>query len=180
MRGNDILLYCGKNFSKIITAVIILRVALALGYDCLHKEIIAPDGAFYSASALVSGGTDIRGTWDREVIMWYWMMLDDTDYGRPYKRLINATGNNDVFHWVYFMKKVYSVFGYKPIIIRLTNVFISIVSAFFLYGVFRCRWALLLCLILPTQVIYSVSMCRDFMREFVVCGVLWLFYWGEG
>jgi hypothetical protein len=173
MRGNDILQHSDKIFLKVAVIIILLRFALAAGYDCLHKEIIVPDGAFYSASAVKMAKLDIfkQRIWDREIIRWYWNITWD-DYC---KRLINSD-SLETRSWLHILSFIYSSIGYNTLVIRFLNVFLSISSALFLYGIFRCRWALIVCLLLPTQILYSMSLCRDFMREFLICGLLWLVY----
>ena len=186
MRRDDLLFNSNKIFYAVSASIIAVRILLALGYDCLHKELIVPDGAIYSASAMVKCNVDIlkEPVKDREVMMWYWTIKEDTSkvaYG--YRRFAeNTVSHPSILEghiWTSIIGNVYRVIGYNSAVIRIINILLSSASAIFLYGIFRCRWALIVCLLLPTQVVYSMGMGRDFLREFVICLALWIFYLGS-
>lgn len=187
MRRNDLLFNSDKIFYVVSASIIAVRIILAIGYDCLHKELIAPDGAIYSASAMAKYDIDIlkQPVKDREVMMWYWMIKEDPSQGaNTYKRFAKKTVSHPFVSeghaWTSIIGNIYKVIGYNSTVIRIINILMSSISAIFLYGIFRCRWALIVCLLLPTQVLYSMSMGRDFMRELAICFALWIFYLGSG
>lgn len=181
MHRNDLLLNSNKVFVKVIIIIVLLRLALAVGYDKLNEELVAPDGNIFSASGIIKAKLDIMktGSRNRETLMWYFYMTEDgSPHAATCKRFVEPP-NSEMTLWTSIIGWIYSALGYKPLAVRFLNIGMSICSAFLLYGIIRCRWALIVCLLLPTQIVYSMSLCRDFVREIIICAALWVCYLGS-
>jgi 4-amino-4-deoxy-L-arabinose transferase-like glycosyltransferase len=80
---------------------------------------------------------------------------------------------------------IYFIFGYFPLGVRVFNILLSLTSTYFLFDIGKRQFGaltanifLLIALFLPTQILYSITLSKDFLRVFVICLALWILYGG--
>ncbi|MDD5423177.1 MAG: hypothetical protein PHT32_07160 [Candidatus Omnitrophica bacterium] len=180
------------DYKKAILIAFLLRVIFASVYDIgvsvAGKDVLLPDGGFYSAMGryiqlMLNGNSAFRITDDmaprdtqgREIFA---SMITKTKGGFP--RVENETGA-----FLYIVGIIYFLFGYFPIFVRLFNIVLSLSCVFFIFriagrhfGETPAKIFLIIGLFLPTQFVYSITLSKDFTRMFIVCFILWLIYGG--
>ena len=178
--------WCRENYKTILVVIILTRILGLFIYDAICRaanwEFIVPDGVGYSVRALVAANimnrTDVlcpspmpldRRWWDG------YFRLAIRSYTEPVAR-----GETAAF--VYSVGFLYSKFGYHTFIPRLLNTFISFVCAFMIFDIVRkydktaAILFILAAFLLPSQVIYSLSISKDFIRMFFITAVIWIAY----
>ncbi len=85
--------------------------------------------------------------------------------------------------FVVIVGAIYFVFGYFPLAVRIFNIALSVISVYLLFrvatkqfGELAANMFLVIALFLPTQVFYSLTLSRDFMRVFIVALIVWVIY----
>jgi len=93
--------------------------------------------------------------------------------------------DNETGAFLYVVGAIYFLFGYFPIFVRIFNIILSISCVFFIFriaarhfGETPAKIFLIIGLFLPTQLVYSITLSKDFTRMFLVCFVLWIIYGG--
>lgn len=154
------------------------------------KDILLPDGKFYSIRgryiALVLAGhtpaTLTKGLvpGDRASQAIFADILA-AEKGRlpPYPN------ESTVFTWI--IGFIYLVFGYVPLGVRIFNIVLSLASTYLVFRVAERQFGektaavfLAVALFLPTQVMYSITLTRDFLRMFVISVMVWVVYGKKG
>ena len=182
----------GLDYKKLIIAAFLFRFILASGYDIFvsvsGKDILLPDSPFYSTIgryiALSLNGYS-QDSLTKDMIPSYQFNL-----ATFYDILINKKAYfgarlDEGIIYNYLLGIIYFIFGYFPLAVRAFNIFLSIVSTYLIFNIAKKQFGelianifLLIGLFLPTQVIYSVTLSRDFLRMFMVSAILWLIYGG--
>lgn len=178
------------DYKKLIVVVFLLRLISASAYDIFvtvtDKDILLPDSKFYSVRGryvdlLLQGYTRWTFTYDvvppdrigRDIFI---DVIHQEAGGLPSKL-------NEPAVYSYIVGAIYFVFGYHTIWVRVFNIILSMTSVYLLFriavvyfGEVPAKLFLVAALFLPTQFIYSITMCRDFLRMFLLSFVLWLAY----
>ena len=165
---------------------------MAAAYDIYvsksGEEMLLPDGKFYSIKgrhvALQLNGYD-ESSFTSDMVpqdkksQFIFLCSIVDEKGRT------VSPFSEVGIYAYAVGLIYFIFGFFPLGARTLNIALSLFGAYFLFdigrrqlGVLRANLFLLVALFLPTQVIYSITLSKDFMRMFVVCLMLWLIYGG--
>jgi len=180
------------DYKKLIVIVFLLRLILASAYDIFvtvtDKDILLPDSKAYS----------VRGRYAELVLQRYDGASFTTDL-LPVDRvgkeifidiLQQEKGNlpsriNEPNSFLYIIGFLYFIFGYSTIWVRVFNISISILSVYLLFKVAKSYFGdlagnlfLIIALFLPTQIGYSITLSRDFLRVFVVSLMIWIIYGG--
>jgi hypothetical protein len=182
---------------KIIVAAVLLRVIAAFIYDVsvsvTDNDFLLPDSKFYSVSGwyitlLMSGYSmnalpiTVFPTGRREPGLFYDYILHEHIWGKDRYPVLN----NETNLFFYLIGVIYFVFGYLPFAIRVFNILLSVGSALLIFNITKRQFGdkpaqifLLISLFLPTQFVYSMTLCKDLLRMFAVSFVLWIIYGGE-
>ena len=178
------------DYKKLIVIAFLLRLIFASAYDIFvtvtDKDFLLPDSKFYSARGryvdlLLQGYSKKSITRD---------LLPNDSVGQEVFVEVLRAGNgslpkelNDTNIYAYIVGIIYFIFGYSTIWVRVFNIFISILSAYLLFRVANRRFGdlaanlfLLIALFLPTQIIYSITLSRDFVRMFLISFIIWGIY----
>ena len=180
------------DYKKLLIIVFLLRLILASAYDILitvtDNDFLLPDSKFYSVRGryvdLVLQGYD-KKSFSRDMLPSdrvgkeiFFNILRQEDGSLP---SFKNQGNT----YSFILGSLYYVFGYVTIWGRIFNIFLSIFSVYLLawvarryFGDVTANLFLLIALFLPTQFGYSIMLCRDFLRVFVVSVMIWIIYGG--
>lgn len=175
---------------KIILVAFLARFIFASIYDgfvsATGRDLLLPDSTFYSMrgwyTALVLNGY----TYDT-------LSEDLAPSGQENKEIFRSTVANEKGRflsdktesnfYVYLVGLVYFIFGYFPLGLRAINIVLSIASAFLLFmvakkrlGELPARLFLIVALALPSQCLYSMTISKDFIRQFMVTLIIWGIY----
>lgn len=178
------------DYRKLIVVVFLLRVILASAYDIgtsfTNKDVLLPDGRFYSVKgrhiALLLDGYDEASLTANLVPSD--KASQESLIGILYKDKGNfPSSKNEPNIFSYIIGLSYYFFGYHTIWIRILNICLSIFSSYLLFlvakklfGDFTANLFLVIALFLPSQFGYSITFSRDLMRMFVVSLILWGIY----
>jgi hypothetical protein len=180
------------DYRKVIIIAFLVRVIAASMYDAFvlltDRDILLPDSKFYSTQGryiafLLNGNTNESLTMD---------ILPKDPVARRifYEAAYTAGGRlppvtNETALYIYIIGLIYLVFGYFPLGVRIFNISLSVLGAYFVFKIAkRCfgdlaaNVFLLIGLFLPTQFIYSITLSKDFIRTFLVYFVLWIIFGG--
>lgn len=170
-----------------------MRFTFAAIYDisvfAVGKDRILPDSKLYSSKgwyvAFLINGYNRDTSWknylpvDPEAKSLFYNAL--YDHGGDFPR-----GRNESNLYFFIIGIIYTIVGYFPLAVRTFNIGLSIGSAYLLFRIARRRINevtanifLLIALFLPTQVIYSITLSRDFLRMFLISLILWIIYGGD-
>jgi len=179
------------DYKKLIIVAFLLRLITASTYDIYvtitGRDILLPDSKFYSVRGryvdLLLQGYDKESV-TRDLLPNDKASLDifidtmDLEHGKLSPILRDST---TIFFYVVGI--IYFVLGYSTIWVRVFNIALSICSVYLLFRVAKKHFGelaanlfLLIALFLPSQFGYSITLCRDFMRVFIVSFIVWLFY----
>lgn len=96
-----------------------------------------------------------------------------------------ASDHSEISLFSYIVAVLYALLGDLTIWVRLFNILLSMGSALMLYVIMKrlfddlaANLFLLIALFLPTQVGYSITLSRDFIRVFFISLMLWSLYMG--
>jgi len=97
----------------------------------------------------------------------------------------SVRNSQDAIVYIFIIGALYYMFGPVGIIIRIFNIFLCVVSVYFIFRIAKRKFGdlaanlfLLIALFLPTLFGYSIMICRDFLRVFMVAGMLYIIYGG--
>ena len=178
------------DYKKLIIFAFLLRVIFASGYEVLTafsgKDMLVPDSEFYSVcgSYMASYIDDFKDTARvRQLFpvsaegknIFYDLIKRHHGYALP------VSGEMGLFPFIIGI--IYSMFGYVPVAVKIFNICLSIASAYFIFRIAKRHFGnlaanifLIAALFLPTELGYSLTMCRDLMRVFAITFILWVIY----
>lgn len=156
------------------------------------RDFLLPDSKFYSVSGwyltLMFSGYD-RTSIPKDAVPAdeeSRKVFDDILYNVKWDSSHLPPVENETNLFFYIIAAIYSVFGYFPLGVRFFNITLSVLSTVFIYkiaennfGETPARIFLVVALFLPSQFIYSITLCKDFIRVFLVAFILWILYGGE-
>lgn len=167
-----------------------LRFILAAAYDIYvavtGNDILLPDSSFYSVRGryidlLLQG-------YNRQSLSWELIPGDKNSHEIFISVLQEARGSfppmvNEPTAYIYVIGMIYFLLGFFTIWIRVFNICLSMLSVYLLFKVSKRYFGdlaanlfLLIALFLPTQLGYSITLSRDFIRVFVVSLTIWIVY----
>lgn len=174
---------------KLAILALITRFSIAAAYynifiSALQKPFYAFDGEAYSIMgwyiALVLKGVSLFP------LPQHFIPNDYSVIGGLYGTIAQFGGGLPALNWPgvgpysYLVGGFYYVFGYAPVLLRFFNSILSVASAFIVYLIARknfnentARIALVLSLFLPSFVLYSASLQRDTMVNFLILLILY-------
>ncbi len=183
------------DYRKIILIAFLARFILASIYDVAtfvtDRNILLPDGKYYSmrgryVSLLLNG-------YKRESFAPSMIPSDDKGRGMVMNFANEEDGKfpplfiSENNFYAYVVGIIYFIFGYFPLGVSILNISLSICSTYLLFrvaerhfGALTANLFLLIALFLPTQIMYSITLSKDFLRMFVVSLMLWLLYRNGG
>ena len=182
------------DYKKLIIIAFLFRLILASGYDvftCVtNRDLLVPDGRFYSTvgcyAALLLNGYD-KGSFTEEMMPIHQFNRKTfyDVYRQENKFFKSSSSSHESAFYYYVVGIIYFIFGYFPLAVRIFNIILSIGSTYLIFIIAKRQFGdltanlfLLIALFLPTQVMYSVTLARDFLRMFVISLILWLIYGG--
>jgi len=176
--------------AQLIIIAVCLRVILASGYDAYvvltGNDPLLPDSRFYSVN-----GQYVAATLNKYNIAIYGNYYFPGDsVGRAiFNDAVNMNKGglpkhfNETTVFQYIVGVMYFIFGVHTILIRLLNIALSIACTWFVFDIIRKKVRediavvfLAVALFLPTQVCYSITLSKDFLRAFAVTFILWGIY----
>jgi len=175
---------------KLILIAFLARFIFASAYDIYvnitHNFVFLPDEEFYSIrgryiSLLLDGYGE--GSFRKDVIPQGQTSQDIfVDVVKKESGLLpRKLDETNVFSYVIGL--IYFTFGYFPLGVRIFNIFLSIASTYLIYrvadrrfGMLTANLFLLIALFLPTQIGYSITLSKDFLRMFVISILVWGVY----
>ncbi|OGW85334.1 MAG: hypothetical protein A2987_06280 [Omnitrophica bacterium RIFCSPLOWO2_01_FULL_45_10] len=175
---------------KIIILALLSRLIFACIYDVFvsitGSDILLPDSAFYATigrymSLFLSG-------YDKYSIPVHALPKEPTEralfldlLSKDNKEFFQSKNEGIIFY--YIVSILYVIFGPSVIVIRIFNICISVLSTYLIYkitdknfGELAAKMFLVVGLLLPSQVIYSITLSRDILRVFAVYLILWVLY----
>lgn len=171
-----------------------MRFILASAYDVFvsvtDNDFLCPDGKYYSArgyyvAALMNGyGKTFRVAPEQSDLA-----LPDAGYRVMFENIVRTDGSKTFFFifdpYFFLIGVIYFIFGYFTLGVRVANILLSIISTYLIFRIAKRQFGeltanvfLLVALFLPTQIIYSISMARDFIRMFTVSTIFFIIYGG--
>lgn len=152
------------------------------------NDVLLPDSKFYSVRgryiSCLLNGYDKR-YFDRS------MVPPDSDSGVIFMHITQQSESfprlkddeNNFF--AYIVGSIYFIFGYFPLGVRIFNIALSILASYFTYSIAKRQFddvtaniVLGITLFLPTQIVYSITLSKDFIRMFLLMLIMWLIYGG--
>lgn len=150
------------------------------------RDVLLPDGKFYSMYGLYIA--HLLSGYDK-VSMPADALPPDAESRSIFLDILDKEGGrfpavrDETDLWLYFVGFVYFIFGYFPLAVKIFNIALSILSIFLIFRITRRHFGdlaantfLIIGLFLPTQVGYSITLSKDFVRMFVVYLTLWVVY----
>ena len=178
------------DYKKLIVIAFLLRLIFASAYDIYvtitDRDVLLPDSKFYSVRGryvdlLLQGYNKNSFTKD--------LLPSDTFSQEIFVEVLRVENGglpkkaNETNLYSYIVGIIYFIFGYSTIWVRVSNICISILSAYLLFRVAKKRFGdlaanlfLLIALFLPSQIIYSITLSKDFMRMFLISLLIWGIY----
>lgn len=169
--------------AKLALLAIITRFLFALSYHIVFimsskNPLYAPDGEMYSIAAwyiaLVLKGVSFHPLSIVFLPSDYWVNSRLLIFVGQFAGLLPPVSSYGIGWFSYILGFFYYIFGYTPILFRLFNIIVSIATALLCYGLARdifnrtvARVSFVLMLLLPSQFVYSASLLRDMIVNFL-------------
>ncbi|MDD3905513.1 MAG: hypothetical protein PHS46_03160 [Candidatus Omnitrophica bacterium] len=180
------------DYRKVIIIALLLRVIFASAYDVFvsvtDRDVLLPDSKYYSTTGeyiafLLDSHTiaDMESYFKGKDAHTQFIFFDTLKYQKGHFIAPKA----EAIIYIYIIGVIYFIFGHLTILVRFFNIFLSIMSVYFIFMIAKRKFGdltanlfLLFALFLPAHFMYSITLSRDFVRVFVVTFILWLLYGG--